>query len=73
MMPSRAAIRQRRYRDRQRRGVQLVTIEVDNGLLEALIDRGFLQPNGEDDPECIARAVRDAALGKRPLCPQERS
>ena len=56
-----AAERQRRYRERLRRGAQVITVEVDNELFEVLIDRGFLRPYDEDSPECIARALVDAA------------
>ena len=63
-MPGRAptpeAERQRRHRERRQQGIQIIQVEVDIATLEALIDRGFLRPYDEDDPECIARALVDA-------------
>lgn len=53
-----AAERQRRHRARQRRGLRVVTIEVDEiSIAEALVQTGFLSPLNVDDPDAIKEAI----------------
>ncbi len=40
--PSRSAIRMRRYRERRDCGAVVISLEVDSGKLDALVDHGFL-------------------------------
>jgi hypothetical protein len=55
---SNAAERQRRHRARQRRGLRVVTIEVDEiSVSEALVQTGFLSPLRADDPDAIREAI----------------
>src|SRR5215831_1441710 len=48
--PSRALFRRRRKFRRQ-----MVEVEVDPGEVDALIDRGYLQPKDRDDLEVLSR------------------
>ena len=52
-----AAERMRLSRKRKKLGKVVVTVEVDPGEVDALIDRGYLQPKDRDDPEVLAAAV----------------
>jgi hypothetical protein len=44
-------------RKRKKLGKVVVTIEVDPGEVDALIDRGYLQPKDRDDLKVLAAAV----------------
>lgn len=59
--PTSAAERQRRYRQRQRDGVQVVPVEVDHALVQKLIDSGWVSEAEAVDPERLADAVARAA------------
>lgn len=53
-----AAARQRRFRERRRRGVIPLTVEVDEvGLAEALIEAGEITPAEAEDREALARGL----------------
>jgi hypothetical protein len=52
-----AAGRMRLSRKRKKLGKVVVTIEVDPGEVDALIDRGYLQPKDRDDLKVLAAAV----------------
>jgi hypothetical protein len=47
----------RLFRRRRKFRRQVVKVEVDPGEVDALIDRGYLQPNDRDDRELLAAAV----------------
>jgi hypothetical protein len=52
-----AAERMRLSRKRKKLGKVVVTVEVDPGEVDALIDRGYLQPKDRDDLKVLAAAV----------------
>jgi hypothetical protein len=52
-----AAERMRLSRKRKKLGKVVVTVEVDPGEVDALIDRGYLEPKDRDDLESLAAAV----------------
>jgi hypothetical protein len=55
-----AAIKQRRYRERQKLGRGCLTIETDlAGLADVLRDAGVISPLAEDDPAILARGLED--------------
>jgi hypothetical protein len=45
------------FRRRQKFRRQVVKVEVDPGEIDALIDRGYLEPKDRDDREVLAAAV----------------
>jgi hypothetical protein len=47
----------RLFRRRRKFRRQVVKVEVDPGEVDALIDRGYLQPKDRDDREVLAAAV----------------
>jgi hypothetical protein len=47
----------RLFRRRRKFRRQVVKVEVDPGEVDALIDRGYLEPKDRDDPEILAAAV----------------
>ena len=55
--PKTLAERIRLFRRRRKIRRQVVKVEVDPGEVDALIDRGYLQPKDRDDPEVLAAAV----------------
>ncbi len=59
---SAAGERSKRYRARLQQGVQVVTIEVDGALIEALLARRLITPDTAADREAIAAALRRLAL-----------
>ena len=59
--PLTPAEKQRRYRRRQRDGVQVVPVEVDDGLLTDLIKSGLLVEAESEDAMKIAKALRASA------------
>lgn len=58
--PSPAALRTRRWRDRQNHGVRLVRLELRDDTLDDLRDAGLLRLDyrDDDDAEAVAGAVR---------------
>jgi hypothetical protein len=55
--PKTPAERIRLFRRRRKFRRQLVTVEVDPREVDALIERGYLEPNDRDDREALAAAV----------------
>ena len=55
--PSPVAERMRRYRRRQKAGVQVISLEVDFETVDALIDGGWLTEDDARDSEKIADAL----------------
>jgi hypothetical protein len=51
------AERMRLFRRRRKYRRQVVKVEVDPGEVDALIDRGYLEPKDRDDLEVLAAAV----------------
>jgi hypothetical protein len=51
------ARRMRRYRERRRRGVSCVIIQLFETEISALIQRGLLEPTQRHDKAAIARAM----------------
>jgi hypothetical protein len=49
----------RLFRRRRKFRRQVVKVEVDPGEVDALIDRGYLQPKDRDDREALAAAVNE--------------
>ncbi len=58
--PIPAAERQRRHRDRKRRGLILARAEVPDRIVEALVDQGLLQEAQATDARAIGKALVDA-------------
>jgi len=56
--PSPGAIRQQRFRQRQKLGVRVISVEQDDGDIERLIDAGKLKECEALDSRCIAGAIR---------------
>jgi hypothetical protein len=54
--PSAAAMRMRNHRERQRRGLRCVTVQIRATEIEVLIQKKLLEADARND----ARAVRDA-------------
>ena len=52
-----SAERQRRYRQRQRRGALVIPVELDEVSIERLIDSGLLQESKSRDTNCVASAI----------------
>jgi hypothetical protein len=50
--------RQKRYRRRQARGIQVVPVEIGTRELQALIDTGWLPAPVSENPFQIARAIK---------------
>jgi hypothetical protein len=59
--PLTPAEKQRRYRRRQREGVQVVQVDVDDALIIELIEAGLLAEAESEDAEKVARALRASA------------
>ena len=62
MMVSRspAALRQRRYRRRRKRGLLIAMAEVPIHVVEALVGRGFLTEDEVSDPKRLGAALARA-------------
>ncbi len=58
-MSTTSAERQRRYRERKRRGLVLAQAEVPDRLVEALVGQGVLLEAQATDPRAIGRALVD--------------
>lgn len=61
-MSGTAAARAKRYRARLRKGAQIVPIEVDGPLVDALLARYLIAPQEAADRDAIARALRRLAM-----------
>ncbi len=59
--PTPAAERQRRFRERRRRGVFVVQVEVTCEMVEALIKRGHLDEADARHLDCVGEAIAAAA------------
>ena len=57
--PRTPAERMQLFRRRRKFRRQVVKVEVDPGEIDALIDRGYLQPKDRDDQEALAAAVNE--------------
>ena len=55
--PKTPAERIRLFRRRRKFRRRVVKVEVDPGEVEALIERGYLEPQDRDDREALAAAV----------------
>ncbi len=60
-VPTPAAERQRRHRERRRHGVFVVPVEVTGEIVEALIDQGDIDEANSSDLECVGKAITAAA------------
>jgi hypothetical protein len=54
------AIRVSRWRERQRSGLIILSIEIDASTVAGLITEGLLHPNDTEDREAIAKALKGA-------------
>jgi hypothetical protein len=63
--PSPEAIRQKRYRRRQREGVAIVPVAVSDADVDALIEGGWLGEDEASDRHAVSRALRQAALSPK--------
>ncbi len=57
-----AGERSKRYRARLKGGVQVVTVEADGALIEALLAKRLIARDAVSDREAIAAALRRLAL-----------
>ena len=55
--PFSAAKRQRRCRERKRRGLVLARAEVPDRIIEALVNQGMLRESQATDPRAIGEAL----------------
>ena len=58
--PTPAAERQRRHRERKRRGLVLAHAEVPDRIVEALVNKGLLREAQATDARAIGKALVDA-------------
>ena len=54
---SSGALRKRLWRNRQKCGIQIVAVEVDQEVVERLLMKRALKPDDAGDPKQIARAM----------------
>ncbi len=59
--PTFAARRQRRFRERRRRGVFVVSVEVTCAMAQALVDQGDVEEANSSDLDCVGEAIAAAA------------
>ena len=59
---SAAGERSKRYRARLRKGAQVVAVEVDDAVIDALLARRLIPPDATADREVIAAALRRLAI-----------
>ncbi len=59
--PSPAARRQRRFRERRRRGAFMAQVEVTGEMVEALVKRGDLDEADARGLDCVGEAIAAAA------------
>jgi hypothetical protein len=67
--PSPAAVRMRLYRDRRRKNLRCVTIELRETEIDTLIRKGLLKSETRNDPTALSEAlyaVLDGTLGAMP-------
>lgn len=57
----------RRHRARANRGAFCITYEMFEGLVEVLVDGGFLKPEFADDEAAIKRAFEQYVESARPI------
>ncbi len=55
--PTFAARRQRRFRERRRRGVFVVPVEVTRAMAQALVDQGDVDEANSSDLDCVGARV----------------
>ena len=60
-VPTPAAKRQRRHRERRRHGVFVARVLVSFEMLEALIDQGDVDEVNSSDLDCVGKAITAAA------------
>ncbi len=60
-VPTPAAERQRRHRERRRAGIFVVRVLVSFEMLEALIDQGDVDEANSSDHDCVGKAISAAA------------
>ncbi len=59
--PTPAAERQRRHRERRRRGTFMAQVEVTGEMIEALVDQGDVDEANSSDLERVGKAIAAAA------------
>ncbi len=59
--PTSAARRQRRFRERRRRGAFMAQVEVTGEMITALVDRGDVDEANSSDLDCVGKAITAAA------------
>jgi hypothetical protein len=57
--PSTSALRMARHRDRRRKGLRCITIELRESEIEALIRRGWLYHDARADVAALRKALYD--------------
>ncbi len=56
-----AARRQRRFRERRRRGAFMAQVEVTGAMVQALVDQGDVDEANSSDLDCVGKAITAAA------------
>ena len=59
--PTFAARRQRRFRERRRRGAFMAQVEVTGEMVQALVDQGDVDDANSSDLDCVGKAITAAA------------
>ncbi len=59
--PTPAAERQRRFRERRRRGAFMAQVEVTGEMLEAIVDQGDIDEADSSDLDRVGKAIAAAA------------
>ncbi len=59
--PTFAARRQRRHRERRRRGAFMAQVEVTGEMVQALVDQGDVDEANSSDLDCVGEAIAAAA------------
>ncbi len=59
--PTFAARRQRRHRERRRRGAFMAQVEVTGEMITALVDQGDVDEANSSDLDCVGKAITAAA------------
>ncbi len=60
-VPTPAAKRQRRHRERRRAGIFVVPVQVTCAMITALVDQGVVDEANSSDLDCIGEAIAAAA------------
>ncbi len=55
--PTPAARRQRRFRERRRRGVFVASVEVTYAMAQALVDQGDVDEANSSDLDCVGKVI----------------